>query len=152
MGDRIAVMNAGRIEQLGTPTDIYRRPVSRFVADFIGESNFLDPARVPAALRPRAAGGTLMLRPELVCLALGEADAGALPGTVVQTSFLGSHTRVAVDCAASATPITVTCSAAEAAAAVRPGDPVALSWEPESAVVLEDNADEGSVKEEVQQR
>ena len=42
MADRIAVMNDGRIEQLGTPTEIYQRPASRFVADFIGDSNFFD--------------------------------------------------------------------------------------------------------------
>ena len=40
MADRIAVMSDGRIEQLGTPTEIYKRPASRFVADFIGDSNF----------------------------------------------------------------------------------------------------------------
>ena len=42
MADRIAVMNDGRLEQLGTPDEIYRRPASRFVADFIGDSNFFD--------------------------------------------------------------------------------------------------------------
>jgi putative spermidine/putrescine transport system ATP-binding protein len=42
MSDRIAVMNQGRIEQLGSPIDLYDRPNSRFVAEFIGESNFLD--------------------------------------------------------------------------------------------------------------
>jgi len=42
MSDRIAVMNQGRIEQLGTPIDLYDRPNSRFVAEFIGESNFLE--------------------------------------------------------------------------------------------------------------
>src|SRR5919206_2006597 len=42
MADRIAVMNLGVIEQLGTPLEIYRRPTSRFVADFIGDANFLD--------------------------------------------------------------------------------------------------------------
>ena len=46
MADRIAVMNEGRIEQIGTPEEIYRRPSSRFVADFIGESNFLEVERV----------------------------------------------------------------------------------------------------------
>ena len=40
MSDRIAVMNAGRIEQLGTPADIYERPATRFVAEFIGRMNF----------------------------------------------------------------------------------------------------------------
>jgi ABC-type Fe3+/spermidine/putrescine transport system ATPase subunit len=42
MSDRIAVMNLGRIEQIGTPSDLYERPQNRFVADFIGESNFIE--------------------------------------------------------------------------------------------------------------
>ena len=42
MSDRIVVMNQGRIEQVGSPTEIYRRPRNRFVADFIGETNFID--------------------------------------------------------------------------------------------------------------
>ena len=41
MADRIAVMNEGRVEQMGQPSEIYRQPASRFVADFIGESNFI---------------------------------------------------------------------------------------------------------------
>ena len=45
MADRIAVMEEGRIEQIGMPEEIYRRPASRFVADFIGESNFLEVER-----------------------------------------------------------------------------------------------------------
>ena len=65
MADRIAVMNLGVIEQLGTPYEIYRRPTSRFVADFIGDANFLDVTvdgdvavladgtRVPCAETPR---------------------------------------------------------------------------------------------------
>ena len=42
MSDRIAVMSAGNIQQLGAPADIYEQPVNRFVADFVGESNLLD--------------------------------------------------------------------------------------------------------------
>ena len=59
MADRIAVMNAGRIVQVGTPQELYDRPASRFVADFLGEANFLDGEVVSAASlrrseRPRA--------------------------------------------------------------------------------------------------
>ena len=78
MADRIAVMSDGRLEQLGTPTEIYKRPASRFVADFIGDSNFFaatvdaDVATlrerharaVPA--RAAAAPATLMVRPESI--------------------------------------------------------------------------------------
>ena len=62
MADRVAVFNHGRIEQVGTPKDIYDRPRSRFVADFVGGSNVIEPSRVrtwtgieqPASLRPEA--------------------------------------------------------------------------------------------------
>src|SRR5258708_22169266 len=61
MSDRVAVMQGGRIEQVGGPAELYDRPVSRFVADFLGESNFLEAVAVAAEggerWRCRAAGG-----------------------------------------------------------------------------------------------
>ena len=136
MGDRIAVMNAGRVEQVGTPTEIYHRPVSRFVADFIGESNFLDAALVPAHLAGGARQGTLMVRPEALQIERETPGGGGLPGEIVQTAFLGSHTRVAVACAASSAPVTVSCFGAGAMAIAEPGTRVALSWDPKAAVRL----------------
>ena len=79
MADRIAVMNDGRIEQLGTPEEVYRRPASRFVADFIGDSNFFDAtvtgdvAQLTDGSRVGCVGGrtgpaTLMVRPEAITL------------------------------------------------------------------------------------
>ena len=147
MADRIAVMNEGRIEQLGTPTEIYRRPVSRFVADFIGDSNFFevdvagetatlaDGTRVPCA--PGAGKGTLMVRPEAIRLAEeSDAPAGAVRGTAVQSSFLGNHVRVAVECAACEAPVMVALHGREGAAVPEPDTPVALWWTPEAAVLL----------------
>ncbi|HVF64263.1 MAG TPA: ABC transporter ATP-binding protein [Casimicrobiaceae bacterium] len=55
MSDRIAVMNAGRIEQVGRPADIYERPATRFVAEFIGRMNFFDEAGRTIAIRPERA-------------------------------------------------------------------------------------------------
>jgi ABC-type Fe3+/spermidine/putrescine transport system ATPase subunit len=79
MSDRVAVMNAGRIEQLGRPRDIYDRPATRFVADFIGETNFI-----------AKDGGTVAVRPEQVQLArAGAAANGALAGVVVTTMVIG---------------------------------------------------------------
>src|SRR5437763_10811754 len=112
MADRIAVMNEGRIEQIGTPEEIYRRPASRFVADFIGESNFLEvqrdgqnkvvakdgsqvPCRAPQGDWQRA---TLMIRPEDVQVLAGNGHREGLTGRVVRSAFLGSFTRVAVQC------------------------------------------------------
>jgi spermidine/putrescine ABC transporter ATP-binding subunit len=144
MADRIAVMNDGRIEQLGSPEEVYRRPASRFVADFIGDSNFFaatvqgDVAELPDGSRVPCAGGggvaTLMVRPEAVRLA---PDA-ALRGTVVQTSFLGKHLRVAVETKASEAPVVVALHDASAQPAV--GDVVGLAWAPADGIVLEPEA------------
>jgi ABC-type Fe3+/spermidine/putrescine transport system ATPase subunit len=142
MGDRIAVMNHGRIEQTGTPHDIYRRPASRFVADFIGESNIIEARTVPARLSGGSRDGTLMLRPEcLRVAALTHASAApgdALQGTVVQTSFLGSHYRVAVACPACPEALVAACFGREARAEeLVPGTPVVLWWAPDDVVVFD---------------
>src|SRR5579862_1295348 len=141
MADRIAVMSDGRIEQLGTPTEIYKRPTTRFVADFIGDSNFFDAAvdsgvavlgdgsRVPSA--PGSGKATLMVRPESIRL---DPD-GALRGTVVQTSFLGKHVRVAVETGAAEAPVIVALHDPSALPAV--GDTVGLGWAAGDSVVLE---------------
>jgi ABC-type Fe3+/spermidine/putrescine transport system ATPase subunit len=110
LSDRVAVMNAGRIEQVGTPAEVYARPATRFVADFVGESNLLegrsagDGAAEVAGLGRIAlagsAGGngsaaTLLLRPE--ALRVG-ADAATLPnraqGKIVETVFLGLSVKL----------------------------------------------------------
>jgi putative spermidine/putrescine transport system ATP-binding protein len=123
MSDRIAVMNAGRIEQIGTPEDIYDRPRTRFVADFIGEINLID--------RPGAR--TLALRPEKI--ALGGPGA-MLDGTIASLSFLGGQTLYRV-----ALPDGRQMLVKETNAGERPvrgvGDAVGLSWSPADAVELE---------------
>ena len=104
MSDRIAVMNKGRILQVAAPEEIYERPASRFVADFIGDTNLLDGEAIGAG-RFRLAGGaelqtdhhlatgnraTLAVRPERT--AFTAAGAGTLAGTVEHISYLGSDT------------------------------------------------------------
>ena len=109
MSDRIAVMDKGRIEQVGPPASLYAHPATRFVADFLGESNLLDGilragmAEVPGfgavALPDTASPGpvTLLLRPE--ALRIG-AEAETAPcwgrGTVVETVFLGLSSKLRV--------------------------------------------------------
>ena len=142
MADRIAVMNDGRIEQLGTPEEIYRHPASRFVADFIGDSNFFaatvdgSVARLADGSRMPCRGGSgpagVMVRPEAIRL---DGPEPSLRGRVVQTSFLGKHVRVAVETAASKAPVIVTLHDATALPSV--GMTVALTWSAEDAVVLE---------------
>ena len=103
MSDRIAVMREGRILQTGTPREIYDAPASRFVADFIGETNFLQGTASGGALRlpsggtvpaPPGAHGevTLAVRPEQVRVAPPEAP-GALAATVTEAVYMGTDTH-----------------------------------------------------------
>jgi putative spermidine/putrescine transport system ATP-binding protein/spermidine/putrescine transport system ATP-binding protein len=115
LSDRIAVMSRGRIEQLGAPREVYTRPLTRFVADFIGASSVLR-GRVTAADRvelgpglqvgvaggPLAVGGTveLAIRPERVGVGAGRGaarDRGLVPGRVVRLTYLGAHVEVTVE-------------------------------------------------------
>ncbi len=155
MADRIAVMRDGRLEQVGTPDEIYRRPRSRFVADFIGESNFLPVRRRADGTVATRDGGavpcvagdgdwreaTLMVRPECVRVAPGEHGEG-IHGRVVQASFLGRETRIAVAVEEADAPLV--CSVAGDERRVRaltPEAPVVVSWEAEDAVILDRRAE-----------
>ncbi|MFS8973825.1 ABC transporter ATP-binding protein [Cupriavidus necator] len=116
LGDRIVVMDRGRIAQAGTPQQIYRAPANAFVADFIGTMNRLAATaesgswRIPGGALPRdgavPAGGCaeLMFRPEDVALA--DTHDAHLLGTVVTALFLGNCTRLLVD-AGSGAPLIV---------------------------------------------
>jgi putative spermidine/putrescine transport system ATP-binding protein len=90
MADRVAVFNNGRIQQVGTPSDIYMRPRTRFVADFVGSSNVLP----PEVARHFGARRWASLRPEAVRLV--PAEGAVLAGTVRAVRYLGSGTRVTV--------------------------------------------------------
>ncbi len=156
MATRIAVMNHGRIQQVGTPSEIYYKPRSRFVADFIGDSNFLevdasgtdqdvvrlaDGRAVPCTANGWAGSGraTLMVRPESIHVgAPEEAPETSLRGRIVQTSFLGSQTRVAVSCDAVEGPVTASKFGRERIAArdLTPDREVALWWDKDDAVLL----------------
>jgi ABC-type Fe3+/spermidine/putrescine transport system ATPase subunit len=143
MADRIAVMNDGQVEQLGTPEEVYRRPLSRFVADFIGDSNFFtatvdgrvavleDGSRVPCG-GGRHGSAVLMVRPEAIRIASGEAS---VSGRVLQRAFLGSYVRIAVETSGSDVPVMVALHGATAVPEV--GATVNLSWGEEDGIVLE---------------
>jgi spermidine/putrescine transport system ATP-binding protein len=89
MSDRIAVMDAGRVQQIGGPRDIYEQPANRFVADFIGEANV-----IPAGMLARAGAAWVAVRPERMSLAAE----GRLPGTLLASTYLGADTLHEVDC------------------------------------------------------
>jgi len=149
MADRIAVINEGRVEQIGTAEEIYRRPTSRFVAEFIGESNFAEVAFAGGdvvtardgirltAPRPAGSGtGTLMVRPECVRLTpASERDLGLI-GTVIKLSFLGSVTRASVACPVLDAPLIVDMPSG-VDHEIREGLLVRLQWDVKDAVLLE---------------
>ena len=96
LSDRIAVFNDGRIEQLGTPAEIYGSPASSFVASFVGTSNIFDPEESVALL---GASGTLSVRPEKIALHAPAAKASgaiSLPGVISEVIYLGTSTRLLV--------------------------------------------------------
>ena len=87
MADSLAVFNNGKIAQIGTPEEIYSKPRTRFVADFVGSSNVLPPAVTQALSGPAQWAS---LRPEHTRLAA----TGAISGTVTALRYLGAATRV----------------------------------------------------------
>ena len=150
MADRIAIMNEGRVEQIGTANEIYTQPASRFVADFIGESNFIpvewqdgvvrtshEKVALPAPEREGSGSGTLMVRPESVRLAPASANDPGLLGTVAKLSFLGNFTRASIDCPAAEDLIVVEMQA-KLHEQVREDALVQLQWEADATVLFED--------------
>jgi len=148
LSDRIAIMNEGRVEQVGTAKEIYKHPASRFVADFIGDSNLIavdwkdgvvttshGNTPLPSQGRSGSGSGTLMVRPESVGLTTASPNDSGLLGTVTTVSFLGNFTHVSVDCPAAEDPIIVEMPT-EADELARVGGVVQLHWAPESAVVF----------------
>jgi putative spermidine/putrescine transport system ATP-binding protein len=96
MSDRIAVFNAGRIEQVASPADLYEQPATAFVAGFVGTSNLLTG---PIAHEVVGREGTFTVRPEKIRLVEvdSRSDAEAtVVGTVTDVVYLGSETRYAV--------------------------------------------------------
>ncbi|WP_137130995.1 ABC transporter ATP-binding protein [Rhizobium sp. FY34] len=89
MADRVAVFNNGRIVQAASPQEIYSRPKTRFVADFVGSSNVIDPA---AMARFGGLERWASLRPEAISIGAE----GQLRANVRSSSFLGAATRVSV--------------------------------------------------------
>jgi spermidine/putrescine transport system ATP-binding protein len=156
MSDRLAVMRAGRIEQIGAPEQTYENPATEFVAGFLGASNLLDADRkdgsdssvvvadgteiaVPSE-RLRAATGAFKIgvRPEKIHLASnGEPDSSwnVLKGTLVVSTFVGVSHQYTVEGPAGAR-LTVYAQNTGGADAPAPGDSVRLLWRPEHTFVV----------------
>ena len=159
MSDRIAVLSAGRVLQVGTPEEIYRRPRSRFVADFIGDTNILlgRPA-APAHLSVKGASGLRLpapvteaqsgaeelcvaIRPESCRLVNGAATAetdNVFPARVREIEYLGADTCVLVEVGALDATVTVRLrNAGMAQALPRAGEEVRVSLPADALWVLE---------------
>ncbi len=157
MSDRICIMRGGRIVQSGSPTALYDQPISRYVADFVGKSNFIDGTLSVLSSAdglvgtasghgfagrlsgPLAQGSkvSLSIRPEQIGLA-HTAREGAEPVTVVNRIFLGEHTEYLVRHAALGDLLVLVARQAEAAeGSFDPGTMGHVTWAPETGLILE---------------
>jgi spermidine/putrescine transport system ATP-binding protein len=158
MSDRIAVMNGGQVEQTGTPREIYERPSTSFVADFIGSLNALDlridelvgahavmrlgdAERLVVPVGPGQRPGDsvrIAVRPEQVQIEPAGAPllngGSRLEGTIAEVVFLGMYTQFHVDTRAGR--LVSHRLADESLRAFEGGSRVALSWEPEQGSLL----------------
>jgi len=156
MSDRICIMRSGRIVQSGSPNALYDQPVSRYVADFVGKSNFIDGTLTALSLTNgqiespsglcfagRVSGGlvrgakaALSVRPEQIDLA-HSARMGAEPVTVINRIFLGEHTEYLVRHASLGDLLVLVARQAEASAgSFAPGNAGFISWAPEAGLIL----------------
>jgi spermidine/putrescine transport system ATP-binding protein len=148
MADTIAVMNSGKIEQLGPPAELYERPATAFVAGFLGASNLL-PGTVDGPGAIRLDDGTMVranvngrtgevaagVRPEKITIGAG-GGANELAGTVAETAYIGVATQLVVRTAVGT--VHVFAQNMDAGGRVPPpGTNVVLSWAPESTFVVE---------------
>jgi len=158
MSDRLAVMDAGRLVQVGTPAEVYERPRTRFVAEFLGDANLLtaeavdaERVRLPDGTVVRIASGRsagaavhLSLRPEqLDLVAAGtpvEPHLDAVEGTVARIGYFGSAIEydVALDTGGPEVLVTARLGNARGVVARTVGERVRMRWTPDSVTVLED--------------
>ncbi len=149
MSDRVGVMSAGKLQQVGTPRQIYTRPANRFVASFIGETNFLPASVVPggvklgcgAVIAVEGLSGqgatTLTIRPEQVRL-VDAAEAEAIPATVTNLVYFGTDTHCYLALPDGAEVVARLQSPSNGEVGLQQGQKVALRFVPGAAQVLAD--------------
>jgi spermidine/putrescine transport system ATP-binding protein len=150
MADRIAVMNRGRIEQLGTPTELYETPATAYVAGFLGASNLISgtvsgaetvrlhngtEVRVPAAaIGGRTGQVAVGIRPEKI--ELGNGQSNSLAGKVVEQAYVGVATQYIVDTECGRLTV-YRQNASPGLNGAAPGERLTLSWSPDSTFVVD---------------
>jgi spermidine/putrescine ABC transporter ATP-binding subunit len=162
LSDRMAIMNRGRVEQIGAPSEVYEHPVNTFTAKFLGEANLLDgivAGTEPGGAKIRLSGGQvlqvgrahklgsasparLFVRPEKLALSppgSTEGDANRLAGRVHRASFLGNIVRYAVEIEGGGTMLA---DAPNLSRGFRPavGEAVTVSWSPADSSLLDPDA------------
>jgi spermidine/putrescine transport system ATP-binding protein len=159
MSDRICIMRGGKIVQSGSPGALYDQPISRYVADFVGKSNFIDgdfisgsggfgqiitpsgstfAGRVAAPL-DQGSKVTLSIRPEQIELTHSR-RAGAEPVVVINRIFLGEHTEYLVRHAVLGDLLVLVARKPEATeGSFAPGDAGFIGWVPDAALILANN-------------
>jgi ABC-type Fe3+/spermidine/putrescine transport system ATPase subunit len=150
LADRVVLMRAGRVVQVGMPEDVYRQPASAWAARFLGLTNLLDADVVGRGLVETAIGtlqvsdlgagiqdagskAQLLIRPEAARLDVDQASSNVLHGVVVERSFRGEHYRLGVRHAGG---IELTFNLAASAALPAPGESITLSLEPQALALL----------------
>ena len=136
LSDRIAVFREGRIEQLGTPGEIYERPSSPFVAAFVGTSNIFDDELSQTLL---GRGGTHSVRPEKISIAsdpTGLATDSTALGTLAEVIYAGSVTRLIVDLDVGKRITVLEQNDAQRVEEDARGSRVAVGWEDRDVVAL----------------
>jgi spermidine/putrescine transport system ATP-binding protein len=150
MADQIVIMEGGRIEQQGTPGELYEQPHTAFVASFLGVSNLLygrtvaedrvrledgTEVQVPsAALRGRSGKVQIGVRPEK--LRLGGGETNSLEGTVAESAYIGVSTQYIVETSAGAITVYVQ-NDRPGANGVSPGDRLTVGWSPDCTFVVD---------------
>jgi putative spermidine/putrescine transport system ATP-binding protein len=135
MSDRIAVFSQGRIDQIGSPADVYERPANEFVAAFVGISNLLE-----------RDGRRFTIRPEKIRL-LGESDRAEPAdhverGTIREVVYAGSVTRYTVDLDQGGQIVVVRQNTSGPFPAGDDGRPATVAWEPGHTFAIEDTREE----------
>jgi putative spermidine/putrescine transport system ATP-binding protein len=133
MSDRIAVFNHGRIEQVGTPAEVYESPRNAFVAGFVGTSNVISG---PLARRLTGEDATFTVRPEKI--AIGEEGECTVRGRLLETVYLGMYTRYRVEIDGRELVAVAQNRASAPATDRRAGEEIVLSWERDSCRPLAD--------------
>jgi putative spermidine/putrescine transport system ATP-binding protein len=137
MSDRVAVMRQGRVEQVGTPAEVFERPATRFAAEFLGAANFFT----------AEGGGQFLVRPEKLRLRAGVSeDSGmpAVPVTVEDRIYQGMGTTWIVRGGGGERYVVWeqnTASALDEAPAFHPGGPAFLCWNPRHVVWLKEDGE-----------